>query len=98
MQIQAKEQNKQLYKAQDNYEASNINQDVQAFEIQQKQKKEEVERQMREHRMSLEKQIGNKGANSLMADHEYQLNKKLIESIEKKNNLSPVSANIRKPF
>jgi hypothetical protein len=39
-----------------------------------------------------------KEAKLLMAEHEFQLNKKLIESIDGKYQGSPVSSTIKKPF
>ena len=99
MQIQAKEANKQLFKVQDNIEASVIYNDVRNFEEQQRNKKEVLDRQMKAHRSSLEKQIGTKGGKVVMAETEFMLNKKLIESIEGKNvQGSPVSTTIKKPF
>lgn len=53
---------------------------------------------MKDHKASLEKQMYNKGGAPVMADHEFQLNKKLLDVIEAKNQGSPVSTTIKKPF
>jgi hypothetical protein len=41
---------------------------------------------MREHQASLQQQMGSKNKGPVMAVHEFQLNKKIIEQIESKSN------------
>jgi hypothetical protein len=47
--MQEKKARDNLYKVQDNMDAAYINKDVRAFEEQERKRKEEVERVMKEH-------------------------------------------------
>ena len=98
MQIKAKEANTKLNKVQDQYEAGEINRDVRTYEEQEKRKKDQMGEQMKAHKASLEKQIVSKNSNPVMAEHEYMINKKIIDNIEGKLQGSPGGTSIKKPF
>jgi hypothetical protein len=59
--------------------------DVQEYQSIEKKKKEDLEKNMKAHKESLEKQMQNGGVgkkrDNTMAPHEYQLNKKILENI-----------------
>lgn len=97
LQIQEKKAKDTLVKAQDSMDAVYINKDVRAFEEQERKRKEQLEKVMREHQASLQQQMGNKSKGPVMAVHEFQLNKKIIEQIETGNSLTN-SPPQKKPF
>lgn len=98
LQIQEKLQRNQLSKVTEEQEAKYIHKDVEVFEITEKQKKEGVQIAMKSHKESLEKQMqASKTKNSTMAQHEYMLNKKILDTIESKGNNNDTIAT-RKPF
>lgn len=77
-------------------EAKEIDHDVQAFTEQERKRREELERAMKSHKKSLEKQIVDGKApakKTTMAEQEYAINKRLLEEIDYKKP-SP----IKKPF
>ena len=86
LQIQEKRAKDVLNKAQDNMDAVYISKDVRAFEEQQRKRKEQVDKVMRDHQASLQQQMGSKSKGPPMAVHEFQLNKKIIDQIENKSN------------
>lgn len=62
-------------------------------------KKENLESTMKAHKESLEQQMQNsKNKNATMAQHEYMLNKKIIDSIEVQNTSGSQIVGTRKPF
>lgn len=93
--MQEKKARDNLHKVQDNMDATYINSDVKAFEEQERKRREEQERIMKQHQASLQKQMVSKSKNTAMAQHEFQLNKKIIETIENKTQASPIP---KKPF
>lgn len=97
MQMQEKQAKNSLSKVQEDYEAKYVNKDVQAYQDQERKKREEFERMMKQHQNSLQKQIEDgKYKSKGMAEHEFMLNKKIIEGIENKNQNSPPMP--KKPF
>eukprot|EP00347_Sterkiella_histriomuscorum_P009483 403341038 len=98
LQMQEKKAKDGLHKVQDNMDARFINSDVKAFEEQERKKREELDRIMRDHQNSLQQQMQKpKQKNAAMAQHEFMLNKQIIENIESQNQGSPGAIH-RKPF